>query len=106
MNDTVGAVLKDVLTRHTRAVLDNPRQFENILGEKPLAKREAAALIATLKERIPQRLLSMPAAGLTTAMVLNFAAQISNEVGLRDDVARWAVETWVSALGLGIAVKA
>jgi hypothetical protein len=46
----------------------------------------------------------MPAAGLTTAMVLNFAAQVSKEVGLRDDLVRWAVETWVSALGLRIAV--
>jgi WD40 repeat protein len=105
MDEAVRAILKDVLARHGRELLDDPRRCENVLNENcPQAKREVAALIAALKEGLPQRLLGMPAASLTPTMVVNSAARVAQETGLRDDVARWAIQTWAEGLGLTIAV--
>src|SRR5262249_24203455 len=51
----------------------------------------------------PRRLQGMPAASVTATMIKNYAAQVSGDTGLAEDVAHWAIEAWVCGLGLGIA---
>ncbi len=106
MDDIIRAKLRDRLGRSDR---------ENLLGGSattlaevvrdnlgPGHKREAGYLNAVMQAGVPARLLSMPAAGLTQSMVANYAKQISDETGLREDIARWAIEAWAFGLGLQI----
>jgi hypothetical protein len=103
MDATVRDALKSILFRHGRELLDDPRRVENLLKDHcPQAKRERAALVMVLKEGMTQRLLGTPAGVLTEAMVENSAARISEDTGLKTEVARWAIEAWADSLSLPI----
>ena len=105
MEDAIRDALKDVIARHGRELLDDRRRCEYILKENcpPNAKREVAALIVTLEQGVPRRLLSMPAASVTAATIMNYAARIADDTGLRQEVAHGAVEAWAYGLGLRVA---
>src|ERR1700720_2762178 len=104
MGDAVRDALQVVLVRHGRQLLDDRRRCENVLKENcPQAKREIAALIATLEYGVPRRLLGMPAASMTAMMIANYAARVAQDSGLEEGLARWAIETWALGLGLKLA---
>jgi len=103
MDDTVRSILRDILRRHGNELIREPERCENIFETLPQqAKLESAALIEVLRQGVPQRILDMPSGNLTRATLRNFATRVSQETGLREDVARWAVETWAFGLGYEI----
>ena len=106
MDDVIRAKLRDRLGRSDRENLlgGSATTLAEVVRENlgPGHKREAGYLNAVMQAGVPARLLSMPAAGLTQSMVANYAKQISDETGLREDIARWAIEAWAFGLGLQI----
>jgi hypothetical protein len=105
MDDSVCPILKSRLARDDREeLLDDSRRLAEVVRENlgPEHKREADCLNAAMQAGVPMRLLGMPAATLTKVMVANYAKQLSGNTGLKDEVARWAIEAWAFGLGLKI----
>jgi hypothetical protein len=98
MGQTVGAMLKDMVMSHGQAILGQPKRFEELLRDKSLATAEKAALVATLREKLPQQLAASPPESLTTPHVATLATQLSAETALREDLMRWAIEAWAESL--------
>jgi len=105
MDDAVRAILKDIVARHGRELVKEPRRCAEVVRENLGLKwkLEAAALNTALQEGVVERLVGMPAASITRTMVVNAAGRMSAETGLKDDLAQWAIATWASAFGLAIA---
>ena len=57
-------------------------------------------LTAILQEGF-QRLSAMPTGSLTSAMIANYAKKVSEDTGLKEDVARAAIEAWSAGLDSG-----
>jgi hypothetical protein len=106
MDDVIRAKLRNRLGRSDRENLlsGSATTLAEVVRENlgPAHKREAGYLNAVMQAGAPARLLSMPAAGLTQSTLGNYAKQISDETGLREDIARWAIEAWAFSLGLQI----
>jgi hypothetical protein len=108
MDDAVGATLKDLLTSAVRdELLDDPRRLAELVRERlgTDRRREASFLNAVMQEGVPKRLLAMPTGSLTTAMIANYAKKVSEDSGLREDVARSAIDVWSVGLGLSASVS-
>lgn len=103
MDDAVGAKLRELLTPSVRdELLDDPRRLAELVRERLGAdrKREASFLNTVMQEGVPKRLLAMPSASLTSAMIANYARKVSEDTGLKEEVARSAIEAWSVGLGL------
>jgi hypothetical protein len=106
VSDSVRAALKGGYDQHGKQLIDEPKRCESLLRDRcPSNKLEIAALIAAAKERVPHKLLALPAASLTTVTLSNLVASLCANTGLAADVARWSVETWAYALGLDISAS-
>lgn len=82
MNDAIGDPLRDIIARHGRSYLDDPRRCAEMVRENPgpARKREAEVLNLALRHGVPQRLLAMSPAHLTKTTVVTSAAQIERDV--------------------------
>jgi hypothetical protein len=108
MNDAVGATLKELLTPAVRdELLDDPRRLAELVRERlgTDRRREASFLNTVMQEGVPKRLLGMPAGSLSTTMIANYAKKVSEDTGLKEDVARSAIEAWSVGLGLTAGVE-
>jgi hypothetical protein len=104
MDESVPEALRDLIGRHGRALLDDPRRCEALLRDHcPDARREIAVLVSALREGVPQRLLGLPPASLSEATVSGYAARLTEELAMAEEAARWSVMTWAGAFRLKIA---
>ena len=99
MDQSVQEKLAKVVARYGADLCNDPRRSENLLrdvcGEH---KREASGLIAALRERVAAE-LATPSAGVPQeAQLARLAKRLTDNAGLSDVLARWAVETWASTL--------
>jgi hypothetical protein len=53
-----------------------------------------------LREDVPKRLLAMSASSRSDTMLDNYAKRLSEDIGLKEDIARDAIATWAEGLGL------
>lgn len=84
-------------------VLNDPRRVEGLLRDYcPGRRRDVSALVAAQKERVVTELTTlreqMPLAVLTARL----ARRLHEEVGLTEELSRWAVATWAAALGMAV----
>jgi hypothetical protein len=109
MNDEIRSKLKILLSQANRAeLLDDPPRLSELIRERlgMANRREAGVLIMLLREDVPKRLLAMSASSRSDTMLDNYAKKLSEDIGLKEDMARDAIATWAEALGLGIAAAA
>jgi hypothetical protein len=87
-------------------LLDDPRRLAELVRERlgNERRREAAFLIAALDAGVPKRLLAGTVPRVSGVMLDNYARKLSEDTGLRQEIARSAIETW--AIGLGLQVDA
>jgi hypothetical protein len=98
--------LKKIVAEYGNELIANRTQCKNIFNDRLMGtKREANVLLAALEENVPQRLLVHPDAVLTERALRNFADGLSQTMGLDEAAARWAVETWATALGVRLAAS-
>jgi hypothetical protein len=107
MNDEILAKLRLLLSQPDRdELLDDPRRLAELVRERLGVdrRREAGFLNTVLQEGVPKRLLAMSASSLSGTMLDNYAKKTSEEIGLREEIARSAIGAWAEALGLKIDV--
>jgi hypothetical protein len=85
-------------------LLDDPRRLSELVRERLgiERRREAAFLIVALDQGVPKRLLAMSVPRLSGVMLDNYARRLSEETGLREEVARSVVKAWAAGLGLQV----
>ena len=104
MTRTISEVLRDIVDRHGRGLLEEPRRFESLLRDSTLANRDIAGLVAALKDGVPKRLYAFPKEALNQQTLTSIATELSERSGLRQDVAQGSVDAWLHALQLGKSV--
>lgn len=104
MSGSVNEVLRGIVDRHGRVLLDDHRRCESCLRDSSLAPKEIFGLITALKAGIPKRIAAMPAVG--DKGVANFAAELAETSGLSEQLALNSVTAWAFALRQqGVATK-
>ncbi|HEX8636172.1 MAG TPA: right-handed parallel beta-helix repeat-containing protein [Pyrinomonadaceae bacterium] len=102
MNNLPRQKLLEIVRRHGREIITEPRRCEGLMRDNfPAHRREIAVLNTALQERIPADLLEsgkglMPRA----ALLARLAARLHDEVAMEASAARWTVYTWAFALGV------
>jgi hypothetical protein len=106
MDEAAAQVLRDIVTRKGRSVLDDVDRCYALLQDySPSTSRENSALLEALKANIPRRFLVLPSGSLSEATIANFAENLAEDTVLSAEAARWAVLSWANALGLPIATS-
>ena len=109
MNNEPLKKLSQILLAHGLTICDDPRRCENLLRDLCAQhKREIFALVSALKERVVADLISGRGT-LPRQLSLNrLSKRMQENLGLSEEAARWAVESWAMALDqvVGTAVSA
>jgi hypothetical protein len=101
MNDLPRQKLLQVVARHGREVVDNPRRCEGLLRDYCGAyRREIAVLISALEERVAADLLSSGKGTPRASLLRRLAQRLEENVAMEKEAARWAVHSWALALGI------
>jgi len=97
--------LSEIISQYSCKVIDDPRRLEALLRDYCSAyKREVNVLVDALKERVPFELLKANVSFPQEVLLARLVRGLVEDLGLSEDAAVWAVETW--ALALGVIAKA
>ena len=101
MNDQAARILSSLVARYGTSIASDPLRCEGLLRDTcPRCSREIFVLINAVRQQVPTDLLS-PRHSLPPALFRGFLVKrLQDELGLSDDAAHWAVDTWAAALGL------
>ncbi len=101
MNDLARQALCGVLAQYGHTIyLDIPRCEALLLDRCASYKKERSALIAALRERIPEELVGSQNSQPYPSLAARLARRLEDHLGLDATVAQWAVESWAIALGV------
>jgi len=101
MNDNPLQQLIYIITHYGRSVIDDPRRCEALLRDLcPEQRREVNVLVSALKEGIPHDLISMNKSMPEELTLSRLRKRLYDDLGIAEDFAHWAVETWGLALGM------
>jgi len=101
MKDLPRTILKDLVQRYGESIAQDPFRCEALLRDTCGAcGREIFVLVSAVRQHVPLDLLA-PRHNLPLSLMKGFMIKrLQDELGLSDEAARWAVETWADALGL------
>ncbi len=90
-----------VIQQYGQVIITEPKRCKGMLSDlAPHHRLEINLLIAALEQKVAQELLK-PTALIPVAMQLERLAQrLHDTVGIKEDFAYWAVESWALALGV------
>jgi len=99
--------LKEIISRNGDEILQDQDRCEGLLKDHcGLHRREIAALVGALEERVPLELKSSWQSAMTPeAMRSRLVQRMQDNRGLTPDLADWAVDAWSYALGVGLGRK-
>ncbi|MBI4859311.1 MAG: RDD family protein [Candidatus Riflebacteria bacterium] len=101
MSDEARRSLVDLVGRHGRELAAEPRRVEGLLRDYcGTCKREIAVLTGAVKERIPADLKSWNGSLPARVLQAQLTKRLEENLGVTEDLAKWAVESWALALGL------
>src|SRR4051794_39514612 len=90
--------LREAVVAFGRHAFSDPRRCEAILRDLcPSAPREIFLLVSALRENVASELISGGAVP-EEAVAAKLTHRLSESLGLAEDAARWAVESWHFAL--------
>ncbi len=99
MHDLPRQVLCKLLAQHGASLCTDPRRCEALLRDYcGRHKREIFVLISALKERVVTELEHATTA--PTLLIASLAERLHTNLGLTEEFAWWAVESWALALGV------
>lgn len=90
-----------ILKQYGSSVIDDPKRCKGLLNDlAPQQQLECNLLILALEQKVAQQLLK--SAGLTPVelQIERLAQSLHDAVGIEDELAYWAVESWAMALGV------
>ncbi len=100
INDVPQQKLCEIIARYSVSVCDDPRRCEGLLRDYCGGyRREIHALVSALKDRTATELLSASEGIPSEVLVARLTKRLQDNLGLAQDVARWALESWGVALG-------
>lgn len=95
--------LCEIITQYGKTIYEDRQRLENLLcdmcGEY---RREINVLISALKERVPEDLLSAPEGVPLSVLLVQLSRRLQDNLGVTDEAARWAVESWAVCLGFAV----
>ncbi|MEP6903252.1 MAG: pectinesterase family protein [Actinomycetota bacterium] len=103
MNDKPRQKLREIIQKHGRSIVENPRRCENLLrdycGE---FRREISVLTMALEEQAVADLLSSQAATALPRKVLlaRLTQRLCDNLALSESAAHWSISSWAWAFGL------
>lgn len=101
MNDLPRQKLKEIIIQYGRSLCDEPQRCEGLLRDLcGQYKKEIAVLVGALKERVPADLLASQNSTPAVVFLARLTKKLQDNLGLAEEAARWAVESWALALGV------
>jgi len=95
LGDLARQKLREAIAIYGRSVFQEPRRCEAILRDCcPTAPREVFLLVSALRENVAEELVSHEHSLPATAVVARLTRRLSDQLGLSEDSARWAVDSW------------
>ncbi len=96
--------LRMILEKNGEAILQDSDRVEGLLRDHCGSyRKEIAALVGALNERVPLELKGSWQTAMTPeAMRARLVQRLEDNRGLAPEVAAWAVDTWSYALGIGL----
>jgi hypothetical protein len=87
--------LREAIAIYGRSAFQEPRRCEAILRDCcPAAPREVFLLVSALRENIAEELIRSDGTLPESALTARLTRRLSEHLGLSDDSARWAVDSW------------
>nr|WP_320160824.1 HEAT repeat domain-containing protein [uncultured Methanoregula sp.] len=101
MKDLPRTILKDLVQRYGTSLAQDPFRCEALLRDTcGTCSREIFVIVSAVRQHVPIDLLA-PRHNLPLSLMKGFMMKrLQDELGLSDESARWAVETWAEALDL------
>jgi len=101
MNDLPRQKLQHIITQYGNIICSDPKRCEAMLKDFcPDYKREITILIGALRENVAKDLLEQSATLPIEALTPKLAKRLYDHLGIAEEFALWAVESWALALGL------
>ncbi|HEX8492203.1 MAG TPA: right-handed parallel beta-helix repeat-containing protein [Pyrinomonadaceae bacterium] len=100
MNNLPRQKLLEIVRRHGREIINEPRRCEGLMRDNfPAHRREISVLTSALEEHIPAALLASGKSRMPRgALLARLAARLHEDVAMEASAARWTVHTWALAL--------
>jgi hypothetical protein len=101
MDDLPRQKLAELIRRFGREVAGDARRCEALLKDTcPQHKREIFVLVSAAKESVGVELLGSSSGVPKEALLSRLTKRVHENLGLPENLARWAVESWALALGI------
>lgn len=101
MNDMARQKLRELVGRYGRSLCDDPLRCEGLMRDFCGQNRaEVFALSQAVRDGIPGELLNSSGQLPVEVTVTKFSKRLEEQYGMDSHIARWAVESWLLALGL------
>lgn len=101
MNFAVKQKLKDIINTYGVSILNEPKRIEAILKDYCYENRKEIFLImSAINENIAQELQNVKHAVAQLGIVNRLIKRLCDNLGITEDNAKWAVESWIYALDL------
>ena len=101
MNDLPRQKLCEIITQYGQSVYDNPQRCEGLLRDFcGQYRKEIAVLIGALKDEVPSQLQALKNSVPHTILLARLKKRLEDNLGLGEEAATWAVESWALALGV------
>ncbi len=101
MNDLPRQKLAEMIAKYGRDLADDPMRCQGLLRDlcPSECKLEINLLVSALREGVPTDLLASSATPKEVRFAL-LRKRLQENLGLADESARWAVESWATAMGI------
>jgi uncharacterized RDD family membrane protein YckC len=101
MNNLPREKLKDIITQYGRSLADDPQRCEALLRDYyGQYRKEINVLISAMKEGIPTDLIDSQNSTPSELLLARLTKKLEAHLGLSQESAKWAVESWGLALGI------
>jgi hypothetical protein len=98
-SDAARIKLREAIAAYGRGAFEEPRRCEAILRDYcPMAQKEVFLLVSALRENVAAELGAGPGTIPESALIAKLTRRISENLGLSEEAALWAVESWRYAL--------
>lgn len=107
MKDEARVSLVAIVTKHGHDVAADARRVEGLLRDHcGTCKAEITVLSGAVRERVPAELKSMSGTVPPRVIVVQLSKRLQDNLGVTEELAVWAVESWALSLGLTTLVNA
>jgi hypothetical protein len=106
MDDFPRQALRELVATHGPALAADARRCEGLLRDfAGQHRREIFVLVNAIKEGVPADLAHPPAALPPGALAAQLSLRLQDHLGLTEEAAWWAVQTWALALSLPVSAE-